>query len=437
MSDNTKNIPEIPAKKKLSGKMIALIAVVCVVVTACAVLLGVYFGTLQDPMDLMEIPVKELPVSFRTTVARTDGYLGHPDLALTDNGDFIVVYPEGHGRGNILLQRYEVSAGTGEREWSKPVLDIPESWTTSQETPTVYRLKMSDGSFKTVLISGCPSWNGEEQANGFNCSVSDGEGYEWTEFSNWYGTKWAEDTGNEPYDIIVAMSSLTQLKDENGNYIDKWMGTFHDYSFTNYYSYLTFENGNAVWSEPQVFIPEQKDYYAPLGLCEMEIVDTGSEWIMIGRANARNSNALACVSTDQGKTWSKIVELPNCLTGDRHKAEYDATTGKWLISFRQVLPGKESAFSTDRIMGAGWVAWVGDTQTLLSLAQGKTDNGFGDALILLGKEKDTLTNIDCGYSGTVCIDGTYTLVSYGEFDSSATNPYIMAVTFKLSDLGIE
>ena len=129
--------------------------------------------------------------------------------------------------------------------------------------------------------------------------------------------------------------------------------------------------------------------------------------------------------------------MPNCLTGDRHKAEYDATTGKWLISFRQVLPGKESAFSTDRIMGAGWVAWVGDTQTLLSLAQGKTDNGFGDALILLGKEKDTLTNIDCGYSGTVCIDGTYTLVSYGEFDSSATNPYIMAVTFKLSDLGIE
>ena len=425
-------------RKRLSGKWIAVIVLVCAAVTACAVLLGLYYGTAQDPLDLMEVPVIELPVSYRTTVARTDSYLGHPDLTVTDSGDFIVVYPQGHGRGKILMQRYEVSAGNSVRTWSEPILDTPASWENSQETPTIYRLEMTDGSVKTVLISGCPSWNGEEQANGFNCSVSDGEGYEWTEFTNWYGTKWANETGNEPYDIIVAMSSLTRMKDESGSYIDKWMGTFHDYSFTNYYTYLTFdEAGNAVWSEPQILVPDQRDYYADLMMCEVEIADTGDAWILLGRANARKSNSLACVSYDQGATWSKIVELPNCLTGDRHKAEYDSTTGKWLISFRQVLPGQENIFARDGIMGYGWVAWVGDTQTLLDLAQGNKEGGCGDALILLGKEKDSMTNIDCGYSGTVCIDGAYTLVSYGEFDNSAINPYIMAVTFKLSDLGIE
>lgn len=425
-------------KKKLSGKWIALVVIVCAVVAACAVLLGLYYGTLQDPLDLMEIPVIELPVSYRTTVARTDAYLGHPDLALADGGDLIVVYPQGHGRGKILMQRYEVSAGNNVRTWSEPLLDTPSSWENSQETPTIYRLTLTDGSVKTVLISGCPSWNGEEKANGFNCSVSDGDGYEWTEFTNWYGEEWATENDTKPYDIIVAMSSLTRMRGEDGQYIDKWMGTFHDYSFTNYYTYLTFdEQGNAVWSEPQVLVPDQRDYYAELGMCEVEIVDTGDAWILLGRANARNSGSLACVSYDQGATWTEIKELPNCLTGDRHKAEYDPTTGKWLISFRQVLTGKETIFSSDRIMGAGWVAWTGDTQTLLNLALGNHDTGYGDALILLGREKDTSANIDCGYSGTANVDGTFTLVSYGEFDKSATNPYIMAVTFRLSDLGIE
>ena len=428
------------ASVKISAGKVVVIVLVCLVFAASVVLVGLYFGTQQDPLDLMEVPVKELPVSYRTTVARTGEYLGHPDLVMTadGSGELIVVYPEGHGRGNIIMQRYAITPGESELSWNEPEQNTPESWRTSQETPTIYKLNFADGSSKMVLISGCPSWNGEEKANGFNCSVADGNGYEWTEFTNWYGEEWAKANGTEPYDIIVAMSSLTQMKDENGNYIDKWMGTFHDYSFTNYYTYLTFdEGGNAVWSEPQILVPDQREYYADLMMCEVEIVDMGEEWILLGRANARKSNALACVSYDQGKTWTEMVELPACLTGDRHKAEYDETTGKWLISFRQVLPGQENIFALDGIMGVGWVAWVGDSQTLLDLALGDTDGGYGDALIVLGREKDSMTNIDCGYSGTVCSNGVYTLVSYGEFDNSAINPYIMAVTFKLSDLGIE
>ena len=42
------------------------------------------------------------------------------------------------------------------------------------------------------------------------------------------------------------MASLTRLK-ENGEFVDKWMGFFHDSDFYNYKTILTFdENGNVI-----------------------------------------------------------------------------------------------------------------------------------------------------------------------------------------------
>lgn len=47
---------------------------------------------------------------------------------------------------------------------------------------------------------------------------------------------------------IVAMASLIQLKDKNGNNIQKWMGVYHDVNYVNYKTYLTFdESGNEQW----------------------------------------------------------------------------------------------------------------------------------------------------------------------------------------------
>ena len=41
------------------------------------------------------------------------------------------------------------------------------------------------------------------------------------------------------------MASLIQLKDKNGNNIQKWMGVYHDVNYVNYKTYLTFdESGN-------------------------------------------------------------------------------------------------------------------------------------------------------------------------------------------------
>ena len=98
---------------------------------------------------------------------------------------------------------------------------------------------MLDGSVKLIEISGGPgSGDGFE---GFTTSLSVDLGETWTDFKKWI----------DGQATIVAMSSMIHVK-ENGKYIDKWFGTFHDFSYYNYKTYLTFDaDGNEQWSEPE------------------------------------------------------------------------------------------------------------------------------------------------------------------------------------------
>ena len=418
---------------------------------------SVFFCTQNDALEFIDIPVKFLDDGFLSTVDDTGDYLGHPDLILADDGTLFCAYPAGHGKGEVIMK---TSSDYGDT-WSGRLTNLPESWKKSQETPTLYNLHFSDGSSKLLLVSGCPSWSEDDEyyADGFNCSVSSDNGKTWTEFENFYGIEWANSQPSKtaetntddplspnygddgkvlPYDVIVSMSSLTQLK-ENGEYIDAWMGTFHDYDFYNYTSILTFdEEGNPQWSQPEKFLSDQRDLEVKANICEIEIVRAAApnddKLILLARGNTRVTNSLISVSSDEGKTWSAFRELPYSLTGDRHKAEYDASTGKLLVSFRLVIPGvKRNIFDNSKFTGGYWVAWIGTFDDLLSYAENgnKTDK-LGEALIVLGTTNDG--KADCGYSGTICHDGEFTLVSYGKFDKSAKNPYIMQAKFSLSDV---
>ena len=404
---------------------VAAISAAILLVIVGLTLLTVWLATRKDALDYVgDIRVVELDEKYTSVIDKTDSYLGHPDFVVNDEGKLIVAYPAGHGKGAIIMKE---SSDFGDT-WSERISDLPQSFEKSQETPTLYNL-----GGRLLLVSGCPSWAADDEyyADGFNYALSADGGKTWSQFENAYGIEWADaqpDKGDPaydgvpeellpnfdengkvlPYDVIVAMSSLTQLRDEDGNLIDKWMGTFHDYDFYNYVSYLTFdEEGNA----------------------------DDDTLILIGRGNSRTTNSLICVSTDEGETWSELKELPLCLTGDRHKAEYDLATGKVLISFRLCLPGmKSSAFSTQNLLGGYWVGWVGDPQELIDYATGDADKSaaFGDALIVLGATNDGGT--DCGYSGTACKDGTFVLSSYGKFADGAANPFIMQAKFNLADV---
>lgn len=417
--------------EKIKRGLLIIVTVLILAAVAASVAVGaVYTATQVDIAEIVEIPIIRLDEKYKNDVYRVNKYSGHPDLVLNGGGELITVFPEGHGKGAVMTFSSNDFGATWDRREN-----TPKSWEKSQETPTIYRLDFRDGSHKIILVSGCPLWAGDPtyEKNGFNFSYSSDEGATWSEFENFYGKAWASEMqGREPFDCIVAMSSLTRIK-ENGEYIDKWMGTFHDRNFDNYRTYLTFEDGVARWSEPELILGDWNEIGRREELCELEIVrvETG-ELVMLARSNTHKGSSFACVSEDEGATWSKPAELPYALSGDRHKAEYDATTGKWLVSFRQVLPYAPNALSSAKICGAGWVAWVGDDEVLLSLAKGDRGKGCGDALIVICENYKN--NLDCGYSGTAVKDGVFCLVSYGYFDYALSYPFILGAKFRLKDV---
>lgn len=393
-------------------------------------------------------------------------YVAHPDSVLLDNGDIITAFSLGHGKGGTAMRI------SHDRGLSWEVMDLPDSFANNQETPTIYKLNFTDGTQKLVLISGRPSWPGEGNlGEGWDASVStsldpDGgcDGLVWSEMENFYGPnavreEYKREAGAEKYDAVVAMSALVQLK-ENGEFVDKWMGLYHDdRTFTVYKTILTFnEGGQMEWSEPVRLLgqngewreyEEAKSLFGLIvsgnGFCETEIIRSpdGNELAALFRVNAKSNYSYVTFSTDEGETWSEPQTMSQELTGERHKAEYDPVTGKLVITMRnitytEVPDGKPSSSWVSR----GWVAWIGDYEDLKRGADGK-----GDMLVKLANtynsgvsEITEFCNADTGYAGLVVYpDGTFVTTGYGYF-SPADDPdhggqsYIISKQFKVQDL---
>ena len=385
-------------------------------------------------------------------------YIAHPDSVLLDNGDIITAFSLGHGKGGTAMRISHDKGITWE------VMNVPQSFSDNQETPTIYKLNFTDGSQRLVLIAGRPSWPGlNNPGEGWDASVSvslDDEGncngLEWSEMKNFYGPKgegdYYREAGAEKYDAVVAMSSLTQMKDENGNLIDKWMGTYHDdRNFTVYKTFLTFnEDGSMEWSEPERLLGQNDEYREVESrekFCEVEILRSpdGKELAAIFRANAHYTFSYVSFSTDEGVTWSEPQQLCKELTGDRHKAEYDPVSGKLIITMRSInfRDNNPNLGWTDAREDAsrGWVAWIGDYEDLK-----KGEEGCGDMLVKLahtygttGTEITEFGNADTGYAGVVIYeDGTVVTTSYGTFSPAGSEhggqTYIIAKQFKIADL---
>ncbi len=357
------------------------------------------------------------------TVDDSKDYMAHPDSVLLKNGNILTVYPAGHGRGAILNK---VSTDGG-KSWSEEIKSTPESWVYSQETPTVYRLTFTDGKTddKLILISANPKWAETETAGGFNCSVSCDEGQTWTEFELFYGLD-----STTPVIPIVAMSSLTRLK-ENGEFVDKWMGLFHDGNFYNYKTILTFdENGNPQWSAPEKYFSAYREIEERSCMCEVEVIrsegGTGDELCLITRSNAKNINSLISFSQDEGVTWSAPVEVPAALNGERHKADY-TPDGRLFITFRSIERGKKAQcnaplVTTNGWMSEGWIAWVGTYEDLKQGNEGqyriKLAHVYRDEQVWPGYAAHS----DTGYCGNVVLeDGTIVTTNYGRFSPLKKN----------------
>jgi hypothetical protein len=321
-------------------------------------------------------------------------YLGHPTTVLLEDGKTILcVYPEGHGRGGIVLKR-SVDAGL---TWSERQ-PVPPNWSTSLETPTIHRVIDAAGKKRLIV------WSGLYPAR---LSVSEDDGESWTPLTpvgDWGG--------------IVVMGSLIDVQGSPGEYV----AYFHDDGryiasearskgiFTLYQSRT--KDGGLTWSTPREIFQSSE-----IHLCEPGVIRSpdGKMQAMLLRENRRVKNSHVMFSTDEGKTWSTPRELPSSLTGDRHTGKY-SPDGRLLISFRDMH--KESPFYGD------WVAWVGAFDDLV---QSKP----GDYVVRL---KDNLVRTDCAYPGVEALaDGTFVLTTYGHW-TAKESPYILSVRLKLEEL---
>lgn len=366
-------------------------------------------------------------------------YLGHPDSILFKDGRIMTVYPSGHGKGAI---RGKISTDGG---FTYP-LDIenqPKSWETSRETPTIYRLEFSDGTpDKIILFSGNPDWHdGKGSIGGFNFSLSDDEGKNWTEFELCFSKK-------QGYNLIpiVAMASLTRLK-ENGEFVDKWMAFFHDSKFINYKTILSFENGKAVWSDPEPYFSEYRTIEKKSNMCEVEVVRSdcgkGDMLCLIGRSNNKNYNSLLSFSKDEGKTWSRPVFVPSALNGERHKADY-TPDGRLFITFRSIERDRKKVKRNSEVKNRswyseGWVAWVGTFDDLLNGNEGQYRIKLDHTYLAKQNAPAITANADTGYCGNVVLpDGTIITSTYGQFglknNDGKFKTYVVSKRINLNDI---
>ncbi len=369
------------------------------------------------------------------TVDDSRDYLAHPDSILLKNGNILTVYPAGHGKGAIVNK---VSTDNGV-SWTGSISNTPSSWENSEETPTVFRLEFEDENIedKLILISGNPKWNLLYQTDGgFSCSISTDEGQTWSEFETFY--KKDEEGGVIP---IVAMASLIKLK-ENGEFVDKWMAVFHDSSFRNYSTILSFdENGNMQWSTPRKYFEEYRDIESSAQMCEVCIIRSdggkGDELCLIGRSNSKKRNAIISFSQDEGLTWSEPKEVPDSLNGERHKVVY-TNDGRLFITFRSIVRGETSK---DWI-SEGWIAWVGTYDDLKNGNAGQYTIKIAHTYLQGNTQIQYSANGDTGYCGNVLLpDGTIVTSSYGCFscekftsDNSEFKTSICSKRINLADI---
>ncbi len=342
-------------------------------------------------------------------------YLGHVSTVRLDDGKSILAaYPKGHGSGSIVLKRSE----DGGRTWS-PRLPVPDSWTTSKETPTLFRVGRSERGESLILFSGLYPIRAAGSADG--------------------GRTWTELAPIGDFGGIVAMGGLADLGDgkfaaffhDDGRFFaaqGKATGTFTLYQTDTADRGATWSVPRAIWSGSEVH------------LCEPGVVASpdGRTLALLLRENRRVKNAHVMLSTDKAATWSAPRELPACLTGDRHIATYAAPpVGRLVVTFRCMADG-------DPWKG-DWVAWVGawddlaeprveGSQGVPSPTPGVAGRPGGPRTGYLVRLKDNLTDWDCGYAGLESLpDGTLVATTYGTW-TKGEEPYILSVRFTLNEL---
>jgi len=310
-------------------------------------------------------------------------YQGHPTtLLMPDGKTMFAAWCIEHGGFAGPMARSD----DGGLTWKRLDDTLPEGFTKHKNCPSIYRLVDPAGKERLYVFSAQPEMP----------SIMSEDG----------GKTWIE---RKPlgFPCVMTFSSVIRLRD------GRYLGMYHRRGEKGLEVMQTATaDGGVTWSEPIVVAAvEGKDPCEPFAF---RSPDSG-ELCCLMRENTHQGNSLVMFSTDEGATWSRPVDTPWGLTGDRHRGVY-AEDGRLVVAFRDKAIGSETY--------GHFVAWVGAYEDIKAGRAGQY------RIKLLHSHAGG----DCGYPGMERLpDGTIVATTYIKYRPGNEKHSVVSTRFTLRE----
>lgn len=323
-------------------------------------------------------------------------YQGHPTtLLMPDGKTMYCVWCINHGGEAGPMAKSE----DGGKTWKRIDDILPKGYATHQNCPSIYRLIGPDGKERVWVFSAAL---GKRGGPGMPSIMSEDAGKSWKEMPPL------------GFPCVMTFSSVTRLKD------GRYLGLYHkgpdgkDRSPLEVLQTIT-ADGGFTWSTPvTVAKVAGKDPCEPFVFRSPD----GDELCVLMRENTHRGRSLLMFSQDEGKTWSKPVDTPWGLSGDRHIG-VRTKDGRHVFAFRDMAPNSPTR--------GHFVAWVG---TYDDIKDGKS----GQYRVKL---LHSHAGRDCGYPGVELLpDGTIVFTTYIKYRADQKKHSVVSTRLKLSETDV-
>jgi hypothetical protein len=367
--------------------------------------------------DMPDLPVVDISGQKERQVVIAAGteqvYQGHPTTLLMPDGKTIfAVWCVGHGGRAGPMARSD----DGGISWTRIDDQLPKGFAKHQNCPSIYR--MVDPS-------------GQERLWVFSAGMGTPTGPVWMPriLSEDGGRSWREMPPLN-FPCVMAFSSIVRLDD------GRYLGLYHrgpprggeGHPLVTLQS-ITADAG-LTWSEPRIVAE-----IAGKNPCEPFVFRSpdGDELCCLMRENTylprpadrpdlphshyrKWGSSLVMFSRDEGVTWSRPVDAPRGLGGDRHQG-VETEDGRLVIAFRDMTNGSPT--------WGHFVAWVGTYADIRAGRPGQYK------IKLLHHHAD---DGDTGYPGVALLaDGTIVATTYVKYAPGLEKNSVVSVRFKLSE----
>ena len=327
-------------------------------------------------------------------------YQGHPTTVLSDDGKrLFCVWTLNHG-GKCGPAAESLDGG---RTWKRVDGRLPAVYAeTHMNCPTLQKLMTPEGRERWLIFSRKGEW---DRGGRLGVMASDDCGLTWRE--------------SGVFNLPAAMppTGFIQLKDgsyalfgqERKNPKAQNDGVANDQVIWMSVS----RDGGITWGKRRtVAAADKKNLCEPFALRSPD----GNEIALLMRENRHTARSMMCFSRDEGETWTKPVDTPWGLTGDRHEGVM-LQDGRYVIAFRDMAPESPTY--------GHFVAWVGSYDSIKSKA---TEGTYRVKLL------HNYAGWDCGYPGIHQLaDGTVLATTYCKYWNDNRKHSVLSTRFTIEE----